>query len=115
MKVFNRAYGKIKESAAVEYLEKTLKYKIIECNYSNKIGEIDIIAKDGKVLVFVEVKARETARYGLGREAVDWRKQSKIRQVASLYLQSHHANSSMVRFDVIDILGDNITHISNAF
>ena len=84
-------------------------------NFSCKIGEIDIIAMDKDTLVFVEVKARNTAMFGLPREAVTAKKQYKIRRIAELYLQRYSTLDQKIRFDVIEILGDKITHIENAF
>lgn len=90
-------------------------YKILETNYATKIGEIDIIAKINDVIVFVEVKDRQTKRFGMPREAVTLYKQNKIRKVATQYMLSHKLMDSKVRFDCIEILGDNITQIENAF
>lgn len=90
-------------------------YKILETNYTTKIGEIDIVAKIKDITVFVEVKDRQTKRFGLPREAVTPYKQRKIRLVATQYLKSHKLLDSKVRFDCIEILGDEITHIENAF
>ena len=91
-------------------------YEIIEINYKNKIGEIDIIAKQGKTLVFVEVKARSSKSFGLPREAVNIYKQRKIRQVATAYLIKNNLYEKCnIRFDVIDVLGDEVAHIPNAF
>ena len=91
------------------------KYKVLATNYTTKIGEIDIIAKYKDMIVFVEVKDRQTKRFGLPREAVTPYKQRKIRLVATQYLQSHKLLENKVRFDCIEILGDTITHIENAF
>ena len=90
-------------------------YQILETNYTTKIGEIDIIAKQKDVIVFVEVKDRQTKRFGLPREAITPYKQRKIRLVATQYLQSHKAIDKRARFDCIEVLGDTITHIENAF
>ena len=103
------------ETLAKEYLE-GLKYKIVELNFKNKIGEIDIIAKDGQTIVFIEVKKRSSARFGLPREAVNYYKQQKIRNVAVGYLKFKGIYEKVdVRFDVIDIIGTSVTHIKNAF
>ncbi|MBO5884389.1 MAG: YraN family protein [Clostridia bacterium] len=91
------------------------KYKIIETNFVCKIGEIDIIAKDKDVLVFVEVKSRSTKKFGLPREAVTLQKQNKIRNVAQFYLQKTQNFNQKCRFDVIEILDNDINHIVNAF
>ncbi len=103
------------EVTAKEYLE-NLGYKIVATNYKNKIGEIDIICKDKDVLVFVEVKTRQSIKFGYPREAVNYYKQQKIRNVASGYLKFKGLYEKVaVRFDVIDIVGEKITHIKNAF
>ena len=116
MKYFNRSVGALKEDIAVNYVKKIKKYTIIECNFATKLGEIDIIARDKSgTIIFVEAKYRSTARYGLGREAVDQHKKFKIRNVATQYLRSLGKLDQTIRFDVIDILDDKITYIENAF
>lgn len=107
-------YGLQGEQLATEYLQNK-KYKILARNYTTKIGEIDIIAKDGDTIVFVEVKARQTKRFGYPREAITNAKQYKIRQVATLYILKHKLTKSKVRFDCIEVLGDKITHLENCF
>ncbi len=114
MKKLNKIYGTIGEIDAEKYL-KDKGYVIVTTNYRNRLGEIDIIAKDKNVLVFVEVKSRATLAFGRPCEAVDGRKQYKIRKVAELYLLSIKNYYADVRFDVIEILGDEINHIINAF
>lgn len=114
-KHFNKFQGAKGEELAAKFL-KEKNFKILERNYSNKIGEIDIIAEDKGVLVFVEVKARETLQYGRPAEAVDFRKQQKLRGVAQVYLMSKNKIDCDCRFDVVEILGDKIlSHIANAF
>lgn len=102
------------EIIAKQYLIKQ-KYAILETNFTNSLGEIDIIAKDKDTIVFVEVKTRQTDRFGLPREAITKYKQNKIRKVATGYLKLKHQMNSPVRFDCIDILDDKITHIKNCF
>lgn len=114
MKYLNHVKGVQGEVISAEYL-KNKKYKILEKNYTTKIGEIDLIAQYNDIIVFVEVKERATQRYGLPREAVTPYKQNKIRLVASQYLLSKNMIDAKVRFDVIEILGDSVTHIENAF
>ena len=95
-------FGKVGEELAVAYLKKK-GYKIIEQNYRNKLGEIDIIAKDHKTLVFVEVKSRKSARLGHPKEAVTYKKQRKISMVALSYLKSTRQLDIRARFDVVTI------------
>lgn len=103
------------EQAAGEFLINK-GYRIIAYNYRCKLGEIDIIALDGDELVFVEVKYRASSRYGSPMEAVDYRKQNKIYMVANYYLMEQHISKyTKVRFDVVGILGKEITLIKNAF
>ncbi len=93
-------------------------YTIIERNYKNKIGEIDIIAKQGQTTVFVEVKTRLSRGFGDPLEAVNYKKQQKIRNVASVYLMKMKKLNTPCRFDVIAVLGETdeeIDHIENAF
>lgn len=114
MKQFNFIKGRKNEALAENFLKKK-GYKIIERNYSNHLGEIDIIVAKKDILVFVEVKFRSTDEFGLPREAVGIYKQNKIRKIATLYLQQNNLFERQIRFDVIDILGEEITHIENAF
>jgi putative endonuclease len=111
-------FGKESESLAVRHLKKK-GYKILEQNYRNKIGEIDIIAKEKGVLVFVEVKARKTLFYGNPKWAVTPKKQRKISMVALYYLKATKQTDVKARFDVValSLAEDNprIEIIKNAF
>lgn len=108
------ALGKQGENKAVNYLKKK-KFKILETNYKNLLGEIDIIAKDKKILVFIEVKTRSSKAFSLPSYAVNKSKQHKIRKTATLYLKVKNLFESHCRFDVIEILDGEINHIVNAF
>ncbi len=114
MKEKNKVVGTSGEIIASQYLKKK-KYKILLVNYKNKIGEIDIIAKQGEYIVFVEVKTRETLAFGRPCEAVNNLKQYKIRKTATKYLKENKMMDCPCRFDCIEIIGDNINHIENAF
>lgn len=106
--------GKQGESIAKEYLENN-GYKVLKTNYTTKLGEIDIIAKDEDRLVFIEVKLRQTARYGYPREAVNYKKQKTIQNVALYYTKIKGLKNQLLRFDVIEIIDNKINHIKNAF
>lgn len=106
--------GVLGEKQAKDYLIKN-KYKILKTNYVCPIGEIDIVAKQNDVIVFVEVKTRSNTNFGLPRESVTKTKQNKIRSVATCFLKQNNLINAAVRFDVIDILNGNISHIPNAF
>ncbi len=113
-KVRNKISGSVGEVLSVNFL-KNKKYKILETNFKTKFGEIDIIALDGKVIVFIEVKERNTLAFGRPIEAVDFKKQQKIRRVAEFYLMLKNKTYADCRFDVIEIIGDEINHEVNAF
>ena len=113
-----RHTGESGESIAVRFLKKK-GYEIIEQNYRCKLGEIDIIARDGRVLAFVEVKARRTGDFGGPKWAVTPRKQRKISMVALKYLKETEQMEKKARFDVVAIRllpGDpDVEIIKNAF
>ncbi|MDD5102114.1 MAG: YraN family protein [Endomicrobiaceae bacterium] len=112
--ISNTDIGKNYEQIAVKYL-KNLGYKVIEQNYRLlPIGEIDIIVKDKKTLVFVEVKFRQNKDYGNPSEFVNKLKQLKITKTALYYIKINSVKSD-IRFDVISICNDDIEHIKNAF
>lgn len=104
--------GKKCELIATNYL-KQKGYKILENNYKNIIGEIDIICQDNDIIVFVEVKHRTSAKFGRPIEAITSHKLMKIRQTATGYLKFKRKLDSSVRFDAIEILDDEIRHIQN--
>jgi putative endonuclease len=111
--------GDIGEQAAANYLYDA-GYEIVERKYRSKIGEIDIIARIENILVFIEVKTRRNTTYGFPAEAVTYRKQQKIINTASCYLQYIHNTNIYCRFDVIEVfLNENnkitCNHITNAF
>ena len=108
-----KLFGLSGETMAANYLKKN-KYKIIERNYTVKKGEIDIIAKENDEIVFVEVKRRKNSDYGRPSENVDLKKQKKITAVAEYYIAINDIQA-YTRFDVIEIVGDEIIHIKNAF
>ena len=94
------------EELPLPRLRKHLKrkgYKIIAQNYRTKLGEIDIIAKDKKALVFVEVKARRSSKFGSPKAAVTRQKQRKLSMVALAYLKATRQTQATARFDVVSI------------
>ncbi len=110
-----RRVGTFYEKQAAEYL-KGLGYKILEQNFRCRLGEIDLIAEDGNVLVFLEVKYRRNARYGAPAEAVTLSKQKTICQTADYYRMSQKVpENRSCRFDVIAIEGTQTKIYKNAF
>ena len=113
-----QTYGRESESIAVKQLKKQ-GYKIVEQNYRSKLGEIDIIAKDKKTLVFVEVKARRSDRYGSPKWAITPKKKRQMSKVALYYLKITKQTKVKARFDVVTIRSSEnkpqIDIIKNAF
>ena len=103
------------EQLAAAYLKEN-GFRILAMNYRCRTGEVDIIALEKAVLCFVEVKYRANDRAGSPFEAVDFRKQKKIAAVCDHYRITHpNTQELQIRFDVVGILGDEVTLIRNAF
>jgi putative endonuclease len=99
----SKALGYKGEDLAVRYLRKK-GFKVIERNYHCPWGEIDLIAREKDILVFVEIKARSSSEFGLPQEAVDRFKQKKLSQVARAYMAERHLDEDIAaRFDVVAI------------
>ena len=109
--------GKKGEHFAKEYLV-SKSYNILNMNFRNYIGEIDIIAMDKDVLVFIEVKTRTNMKYGYPYEAVNHKKQQKIIYTSLSYIQQKNIKDTQLRYDIIEVYmtgSMNINHIENAF
>ena len=110
-----RETGSRYEKFAAGQLEKR-GYEVLAFNYRCRQGEVDSICRQGGVLVFVEVKYRATDRFGAPSQAVDARKQERIRKAAVHYMCSRGiAPDVPCRFDVVSILGGQVEIIENAF
>jgi len=96
------ALGSFGEGLARERL-KDCGYRILTTNYRCPLGEIDVIAKDGDVLVFVEIRTRKNISPGSVKETVNSRKQRQISKVALTYIRSNNLWESKARFDVVAI------------
>ena len=99
----NLRFGREGESRAADLLA-ARGYQILEKNYKARIGEIDIIARDGKTVCFVEVKSRSGNRFGLPQEAVSKSKQRQIARTALMFLKENGLLDSFVRFDVVAVM-----------
>jgi len=117
MKFLNRAIGRLAEDLAVNALREK-GYEIIERNFSNKFGEIDIIAKDKDTLVFVEVKAKTGTDFGNPEEMISKSKLSQVRHMADVFLAGEKA---LCRIDVVAIVLNpdksllRLTHYENVY
>lgn len=111
--------GQAGETAAATYLT-CQGYKILERNFRTKFGEIDLIARCGQTVVFVEVKTRRNTNYAQPGEHVTKHKQRKLLKTARYYLHCTNQDNVAARFDVIEVLATPLTlkicnHIVNAF
>lgn len=90
-------------------------YQIIERNFACKAGELDIVARDGDVLVFVEVRSRVDAAHGHAAEMVSPAKCAQVTRVARIYLAARDPDYDECRFDVVAITGDVVDIIKDAW
>ncbi len=95
--------GRAGEVLAAQFL-KGKGYKILDKNYRKRFGEIDIVARDGNFLVFVEVKTRKSKLFGEPYEAVDFRKQKQLIKIAQDYINTKGYHDQPARFDIVSIL-----------
>jgi putative endonuclease len=110
--------GKDGEQIAVKYL-KSNGFKILDTNFRCAIGEIDIVAKEKDIIVFIEVKTRQSDTFTEPFESVGKRKQAKIKDLAEHYMQDKDYLDCDIRFDVLSITAKDkdtkIEHIKDAF
>ncbi len=94
-------------------------YKLLSTNFKSKFGEIDVIAKFKDTIVFIEVKTRNSNRFMNASDAVDFKKQQRIKKTALFFMQINNLNDEFVRFDVAEVYYSNekfeINIIENAF
>jgi putative endonuclease len=115
-----KSLGRRGEDAATRFL-KRLGYRILVRGLDSRLGELDIIAVDGRTIVFVEVKTRSSTDAGHPADAIDATKQRRMTQAALAYLKSHGLLQHAARFDVVAITWPEnarrptIEHFKNAF
>lgn len=120
MKGLNKEVGRYAEKLAQEYLRKN-NYRILDCNFRNYSGEIDIICRKNNILVIVEVKGRYSYEFGVPKESVTPSKQKSIIKVTKSYMLYKKLTNINVRFDVIEVFFNQnndlfkITHLKDAF
>ena len=109
-----RTAGRLGEDAACAALRRA-GLEILARNVRRRTGEIDVVAREGKTIAFVEVKARASLRYGRPAEAVNRAKQEKIARTAAIWLAENGLDDAPARFDVVEVLPGSIRHIRAAF
>ena len=105
--------GDAAEERAVSFL-KARGYAIVERNFRGKVGELDIVAKDGDTIVFVEVRSRSGSRFGEPQESITAAKRRKIVKAAQLYAQARGLDCPM-RIDVLAESPSGFEHFEDAF
>ena len=90
-------------------------YRVVERTYRARVGELDLVAYDGDVLVFVEVRSRADGRFGGGLAAVPHAKQRQVARMAAQYLAHRRPRFRTCRFDVVAITGDSLVVVPGAF
>jgi putative endonuclease len=111
-------FGRAGEAAAERYLERH-GLRLIERNYRCAHGEVDLVLKDDATVVFCEVKTRRTDQWGSPSEAVDRRKQRRLRRLAAQWLRDRTPGDVEVRFDVVSVIvrdgHELLVHLPDAF
>lgn len=100
---FRKAFGARGEEVAIRELTRR-GYRIVERNVRTRLGELDLVARDGGTLCFVEIKARRSTAFGLPQEAVTRQKQQRLIRLAQWYLKVHRLTAAPARFDVVALL-----------
>lgn len=112
--LYKKLLGLKGERLTIKYLKKQ-GYKILEKNYRTNFGEADIIAKKDNNIVFVEVKARTSLRFGTPSQAVGYEKQRKYKNLALFYMQQNNLDDCVLSFAVSEVLNGEINFINEAF
>jgi putative endonuclease len=117
-KASTRERGQEGERLAARYLEEQ-GFRILDRNYRNRLGEIDIVAEDRGVLVFVEVRTLKSSAGHSPEETIQWKKQQRISRTALAYIQYKRLEDRPARFDVVSVTLDGnrsaLRHIPDAF
>lgn len=98
-----QSLGQFGEQIAADYL-KNQGYEIISKNFRTRYGEIDIVVRDGRTLVFIEVKSRSSVKFGTPEESITRDKQNKLRLMSAYFLSKNKLQHESHRLDVIGII-----------
>ena len=111
MKSYNKDIGSYTENIAATYLLSN-GYSILDRNYRNKFGEVDIICQKDNLIIFVEIKSRYTNSFGSPLESVSCHKQNKIILLSKYYILYKKLSDFNIRYDVIEIY---LNHLNNTY
>ncbi len=106
--------GRRGERIACRFLLR-LGYDILARRYRGRSGELDLIALEKEILVFVEVKTRSSRDFGEPWEFVDWQKQQILRRTAEEFIAEHDLGQYGYRFDIVSVIGNDASLFRNAF
>jgi len=109
-----RAFGQAGEDRAAAWY-RSHGYEVMARNWRCRDGELDLVVRRGRMVVFVEVKARRTDRFGIPAEAITPTKQRRLRTLARRYLEASEVRPASLRFDVVSILAGHLEVIEAAF
>lgn len=108
------ARGNAGEDRAAAHLQR-IGMGVIERNFKTRLGELDIIAREGPTLVFVEVRMRSTTTFGNAVEMVNHNKQRRVSRIAWQYIKVRRPRFETARFDVVGITAGDLVHIKDAW
>lgn len=114
MTMASRALGARGEALAAAWYEAN-GYQIIERNWRCREGELDLVVRRARTVVFCEVKARSTDAFGLPAEAVDRAKRQRLRVLAARWLDEAPFRAREIRFDVVSVTGGAVEVLEGAF
>ena len=120
MKKYNKEIGNYGETVAADFLINN-GYNILDMNYRNRYGEIDIVYKKNNIIIFCEVKSRYTNSFGNPIESVTYYKQKQIIKLSQTYLLYKKYHNYNIRYDIIEVIFNNknasfkLNHIKDAF
>lgn len=103
-------YGKEQEERVCKYLKRK-GYEILERNFKCKVGEIDIICEKDERIIFIEVKSRTNTKFGYGRDAISEERTRHTKNASIHYLKNYVDKKKSIRYDLIEVLNDEITHL----
>lgn len=120
MKKYNKEIGTHGEIIAKNFLISN-GYKILDMNYRNKYGEIDIICKLNNIIIFYEIKSRYTNSFGSPIESITYHKQNQIIKLSQIYIIKNKLLNYNIRYDIIEVIFNNLNasytlnHVKDAF
>jgi putative endonuclease len=114
MTVQRRERGQHGEDVAAAWYQAN-GYELVVRNWRCRLGELDLVVRQGPLFVFCEVRSRATARFGTPGESVTHEKRQRVRHLAASWIDQSKTRPATIRFDVACVLGDELTILEGAF